>query len=120
MVGARNKGEGDRRREKRGEVLFSSEGVRGGAGGRKGTGIKAHTTSFLPLRPPSLSHTRMPQRCQGAGFSVLFCLASSGLGSPARPPSLPGSAREGGKAVGTEAEAEGRHLRWLAPVKWRQ
>lgn len=85
----------------------------------RGQKYKLTLLSFFPSALPPRA-ARMPQRCQGASFSVLFCLASSGLGSPAWPPTLLGRAREGGKAVGTEAEGEGRHLRWLAPAKWRQ
>lgn len=69
--------------------------------------------SSLLLSLPGLD-SNAKERCQGAGFSVLFCFASSGLGSPAWPPTLLGSgfrekeAGVGGKAVGTEAEGGGR------------
>ncbi|XP_023496777.2 uncharacterized protein MIR9-1HG isoform X3 [Equus caballus] len=44
-----------------------------------------------PHPAPRTAPGRAKERCQGAGFSVLFCFASSGLGSPARPPTLLGS-----------------------------
>lgn len=79
-------------------------------------------SSLLPSLPELDSDAK--ERCQGAGFSVLFCLASSGLGSPAWPPTLLGSSfrkREmgvGGNAVGTEAAgAGGRHFRQLVPLR---
>lgn len=115
VVGARKKGE-EGGGEKRGEILFSSKCVwSGGKWQEEDRNKNSHyfLSSLLPSLP---SWTQMPERCQGAGFSVLFCLASSGLGSPAWPPTLLGSgfrrkeAGVGGEAVGTES-GEGRHLR---------
>lgn len=117
MVGARRKGEGGRRREKRGEILFSSKYVCWeGGGDRKKTEIKTHTTFFLPFCSPSLSWTQTPKRdAKGPAFLSFFCLASSGLGSPAWPPTLLGSGfRKKGAGVGSKAvgkEEGGHHLR---------
>ena len=85
-----------------------------------------HSKGFLSSLLPSLGKlgSNAKERCQGAGFSVLFCLASSGLGSPAWPPTLlgSGSRKKGagagagvgamavGAAVGTQA-GRGCHLR---------
>lgn len=131
MVGARNKGEGGVEEERKGErFCFHQSVCVVGGGGRKKTEIKTHTTSFLPFCPPSLSWTQMPKKgAKGPAFLSFFCLASSGLGSPAWPPTLLGSGfrkKEAGQEARLWEQKNGsrgrgsRHLRELEPAKWRQ
>jgi hypothetical protein len=94
--------------------LFSSKCGRRGRGRWQEEDRNKNSHYFLSSLLPSLPglDSNAKVRCQRAGFSVLFCLASSGLGSPAWPPTLLGSgfrkkeAGVRGKAVGTEAEGE--------------
>ena len=105
MVGARRKGEGGRRREKRGEILFSSKYVCwGGGGDRKKTEIKTHTTFFLPFCSPSLSWTQMPKRdAKGPAFlSFFFVLLPPALAPQPGPPPCWAQASER-KGQGQEA-----------------
>lgn len=103
------KGRGLEKREKGRDFVFIKVCV-GGRWQEEDRNKNSHYfLSSLLLSLPELD-SDAKERCQGAGFSVLFCLASSGLGSPAWPPTLLGSGfrkREtavGGNAVGTEAE----------------
>ena len=115
MVEARKNGEGGWRREKRGEILFSSKCVCWrGRWQEEDRNKNSHyfLSSLLPSLP--MLHSNAKERCQGAGFSVLFCLASSGLGSLAWPPTLLGSgfrkkgARVGGKLWERKQRERGR------------
>lgn len=82
-------------------------------------------SSLLPSLPELDSDAK--ERCQGASFSVLFLSGFLRPWLPSLAPHFVGlrlqkeRGRVGGKAVGTEAQGEGgRHLRELAPVKWRR
>lgn len=112
MVEAREKKRGglEKREKGRGFVFIKVWGE--GLGRWQEEDRNKNSHYFLSsLCPPSLGWTLMPKRdAKGTAFLSFFCLASSGLGSPAWPPTLLGSgfrkkeAGVGGKAVGTEAE----------------
>lgn len=91
MVGARKKGEGVGEERKGERFCFHQSVCVGGRWQEEDRNKNSHyfLSSLLPSLPEPDSDAK--ERCQGAGFSVLFCLASSGLGSPAWPPTLLGS-----------------------------